>query len=667
MSTTRTSPLLVLLSFLNLSIGSTFATEVQLSSATDVARYRGEGIGDQTGGEAASCDVNGDGLADLIIAADLGDGPNENRTYAGEVSVIFGRRGAWSGAFELAARKNVWITGAQAFDSAGAGLGCGDLNEDGYSEIFIGAPDSDSIADLRLNAGQVHIVWGRATWPALIDLLSDPGSVVYGARESDGAGKFTISSGDVTGDGHPELVVPAYQASNQIGTKPIVGKLHILFWRSSWPAVLDLQGQSDVTIYGRSASDGLGVSLVLGDLEADGTLDVIAGAPGGDGPLDSRPNTGHAYVFRGRTSWPSLINLAASNADSVIYGVDANDSTFNGKGLAVGNVDNDNRVEVLTGARKANGSTNTEPLTGEARSWQTIAALPPTVDLATRTRRVAYGAAANDYTARGTRAGDINGDGTDDWVIDAVLADGPAGIDAGAVYVFYGSPGLATDLRVSNGQQDVTIHGPNPQAESIVTGLSDVNADGILEVVVTSSLSSSTLPASVYLVSPIDSDGDGVPQLSDVCPLVYDPAQLDSDGDRLGDLCEGDYDADLVPDAQDCAPSQPQSGRPSEVREVLIDSGAPSRIEWSSLPTADRYDVTRGSAALLATGDYGACQNSRDATLTDTVFLEPEIPAPGASFVFLVRGVDLGCGGSGTYGTRSDGTARLNSNPLGCP
>jgi hypothetical protein len=35
-----------------------------------------------------------------------------------------------------------------------------------------------------------------------------------------------------------------------------------------------------------------------------------------------------------------------------------------------------------------------------------------------------------------------------------------------------------------------------------------------------------------------DEDGDGIPDSIDVCPHIYDPAQLDSDGDGVGDACD---------------------------------------------------------------------------------------------------------------------------------
>ena len=51
-----------------------------------------------------------------------------------------------------------------------------------------------------------------------------------------------------------------------------------------------------------------------------------------------------------------------------------------------------------------------------------------------------------------------------------------------------------------------------------------------------------------------DSDGDGIIDRCDTCPMLSDPDQLDSDHDGVGDLCHDDDDGDGVPDAQDNCP-----------------------------------------------------------------------------------------------------------------
>src|SRR5574338_391624 len=61
-------------------------------------------------------------------------------------------------------------------------------------------------------------------------------------------------------------------------------------------------------------------------------------------------------------------------------------------------------------------------------------------------------------------------------------------------------------------------------------------------------------PASFTWIVSIDTDGDGIPDVSDNCPLVVNPDQLDSDGDGIGDACDTDDDDDGTPDTTDNCP-----------------------------------------------------------------------------------------------------------------
>ncbi len=129
----------------------------------------------------------------------------------------------------------------------------------------------------------------------------------------------------------------------------------------------------------------------------------------------------------------------------------------------------------------------------------------------------------------------------------------------------------------------------------------------------------------------------------------------DDDGDDLGDACDLDDDGDLVPDLLDCAAQDSSAGVPSEVPGFTVDGGSSSTLSWDSVPTADGYDVVRGALASLASGDYGACFAD---DVSATSILDEELPASGTGFGYLVRGVDAGCGGSGTWGADGGGLER---------
>jgi hypothetical protein len=171
------------------------------------------------------------------------------------------------------------------------------------------------------------------------------------------------------------------------------------------------------------------------------------------------------------------------------------------------------------------------------------------------------------------------------------------------------------------------------------------------------------LKASTVQIALPDADVDGVPDFADNCPGAGNPAQLDFDGDSLGDACDDDDDADALADALDCAPLDAGAGMPDEVAGPSVDKLSPATaiLDWSPAARADAYDVSRGSvAALVLSGDYGACVAP---LVPGPPHLDSDVPADGAGFAYLVRGHDLGCGGGGGLGTDSAGNLR----PSPCP
>lgn len=63
--------------------------------------------------------------------------------------------------------------------------------------------------------------------------------------------------------------------------------------------------------------------------------------------------------------------------------------------------------------------------------------------------------------------------------------------------------------------------------------------------------------AKMYGAPAGDQDTDGVPDSSDNCPKDANASQLDTDGDKVGDVCDTDDDGDGVADAQDNCDKNP--------------------------------------------------------------------------------------------------------------
>jgi aminopeptidase N len=169
------------------------------------------------------------------------------------------------------------------------------------------------------------------------------------------------------------------------------------------------------------------------------------------------------------------------------------------------------------------------------------------------------------------------------------------------------------------------------------------------------------LKTAVTQVQLADADGDRVPDRNDNCPATPNENQANLDGDPAGDACDIDDDGDTLVDAADCAPLDPEQGVPGEVPLLLLAGGAgePATLVWSAAPRADLYDLARGPLAGLP-GDYGSCLSTGLGGLSVD---DGDVPAAGVGWHYLVRGVDAGCGGAGSFGTDSTGAER----PAPCP
>ncbi|RBP28293.1 thrombospondin type 3 repeat-containing protein [Marinobacter pelagius] len=103
-----------------------------------------------------------------------------------------------------------------------------------------------------------------------------------------------------------------------------------------------------------------------------------------------------------------------------------------------------------------------------------------------------------------------------------------------------------------------------------------------------------------------DSDGDGVLNGEDNCPLVPNPEQTDLDGDGVGDACDSDIDGDGIDNSLDDCPTDPNN---SEGCEENADSdGDGIRDIDDNCPTVHNPDQEDSDGDGI--GD--ACDNNTD-------------------------------------------------------
>ena len=87
-------------------------------------------------------DINGDGFDDLIIGAPGAD-PNDNYS-AGQSYVVFGSSDEFASSLDLSTlngSNGFVLKGIDTYDQSGSSVsGAGDINDDGFDDIIIGAP-----------------------------------------------------------------------------------------------------------------------------------------------------------------------------------------------------------------------------------------------------------------------------------------------------------------------------------------------------------------------------------------------------------------------------------------------------------------------------------------------------------------------------------------------
>ncbi len=262
-------------------------------------QFYGSGAQEELGRSVSGIgDVNGDGLADVIIGSPGYD--NGLAISVGKASVRSGADGSLLYSF----------LGVTPGDWFGASVsGAGDVNGDGVPDLIIGAPYSDWVGN---NSGRAFVYSG-----ATGGLLH-----VFDGVVNQRLGYAVSAAGDVNGDGFDDVIVGSENmAVVRVYSGADGSLLHLVSGNPS----------TDFA-FGHAVSGA-------GDVNGDGAEDFIVGASTAD---TNGTNSGAAYVYSGADGSVLHVFDGVASYDSFGYSVGGG-LDFNGDGFD----------DILVGARNA--------------------------------------------------------------------------------------------------------------------------------------------------------------------------------------------------------------------------------------------------------------------------------------------------------------------------
>jgi len=439
-------------------------------------------------------DFNGDGKDDVAIGSPQQHSKDGMVNDVGFVSVLFGSTamkdldGKVTPDKTTPSMEGVRIFGTTEFAYVGRLVAAGDLNNDGKDDLVIVSQYNNNKYDLT----RVYVVYGKSSFDPKELNMPDNADVVM---QRDECRISSLAIGDINGDDIDDLVLCDNRKE----------RVYFLYGAAAkWDAAINLATDSDVVItrnggtggtlntgdlFYANADSALGdlQGLALGDVNKDGTDDIIIGVPKED--TTGRVNGGMVYVFYGKNNFPQSLDIAT--ADVKIKGAVTGDQA--GASLAAGDLNGDGYEDIVVGAPESMmGMSGSTSGVGKAQVVYGGASLAAEIDLLTEadiTLNLSEDVRKmGDKTGYTVAAEDINSDGKADITISSPWAKVMTDAN-GWVHVVYGGTALKTSYELDK-EADIRILAPDPNADlskglmGTSLGIGDLNADGKADMII---------------------------------------------------------------------------------------------------------------------------------------------------------------------------------------
>lgn len=307
--------------------------------------------------------------------------------------------------------RNFYGTASGAQYGASA-TGIGDFNADGFDDFIVTSPNGNGAGN-----GKAEIFFGRSIFPALQPL---PDITINGSIPGEQFGGFSAGNFDINDDGFKDVMISA-ELNNGIR-----GRVYVFFGRCDpAPYTISAVNNADLIFIGESAGNYFGHSVSrAGDFNGDCIDDIVIGAP------YAASQAGKIYIISGikdypRSNTPKLISTVSGV--KIFTGQFAN-ALLGFSVSYMGDTDNDNMGDLIVGAPGQGGT-----VTGRAYIYFGFCASSPLM----LTPLEFFGqSTSDDFGISVAGLGDINGNGSKDFVVGDWIFPGPS---TGSAYVYDGN------------------------------------------------------------------------------------------------------------------------------------------------------------------------------------------------------------------------------------